>query len=793
VMLCLFSGLNEVSAQGGDDCATAQAVMAGTHNATTFAGAGAANNCNTAATMAKWYSFTAPGPGTVDITSENDPNLPDTRLSVYDGSCAALNCIADDDDGGAGLTSLITGLAVCPGTPILIEWDDRWDNTDFTWDLTFTAAAAGPANSAALGADGCTATISWMSCDATATVEACPSGVAPGGAGCVVFAAVTSPFVTNLCAAGFAPGAVIDITVTDGVGTGAVSTVTLPGALNCTTGMPMPVASENFDAGGAQTGATSGQWNIDSNGTGSTGTGPLANSAPSLPNYVYYEASGNNSGATFNVLTDVDLRCFDDAQLGYQWHAFGLPGDVTAAVQASSDNVNWITIASHDSGDTPNQADPFTPAVASLAAFVGGPVSIRLLNIQTATFEGDVAFDDFVISGCASSMAPVTGPTSTCALAGDGCTATIEWQTCDAAMPAGDVEICPAGVASGGMGCVSFPAVISPFVVDLCAAGFGSQLGPQAVAITVTDAGGTGAACALTLPQQGLSCAGGMAATTVVTENFDAGGAQTNATNGTFNIDSNGTGSGSTGPLTGSAPSAPNYLYYEASGASNVGATEVIFLDLNLSSCFTDAQLQYKWHAAGDPGEVIIEVQVSSDNTNWTPVGSHNAGDTPNQADPFTQAFGNLNAFIGGPVSVRLEVVQQTSFTGDIAFDDFEIVTCGDACPGIETASAAAPVILDLSCTNLMASISTPASTGCPPNSTYQYSLDNINFSPVPPAYPNTPVTVYTRCSCDCDPTGATASPATATMTNPVILGPPVANCVPGITLTLEILSHVMM
>ena len=150
IALCMFSFVDEVSAQGGATCATAQAVTAGTHTAGMLAGGGASNNCVTGATSAAWYSFTPTAAGTIDITSENDPNLIDTRLSFYDGTCAALNCIDFDDDDGAGLTSLLTGLDVCPGTTYYIEWDDRWDDTSFTWDLTFNASTAGPDNSTCL-------------------------------------------------------------------------------------------------------------------------------------------------------------------------------------------------------------------------------------------------------------------------------------------------------------------------------------------------------------------------------------------------------------------------------------------------------------------------------------------------------------------------------------------------------------------------------------------------------------------------------------------------------------------
>ena len=123
----------------GDDCPNAVPVGPGIYTANgPNTGGGASNVCfGGGATNADWYTFTAPCTGTIDVGSDIDLAQPDTRLSIYSGGCGTLVCEDNDDDGGPGFTSLITGMPVTAGTTYYIEWDDRWDNFAFDWQLTY--------------------------------------------------------------------------------------------------------------------------------------------------------------------------------------------------------------------------------------------------------------------------------------------------------------------------------------------------------------------------------------------------------------------------------------------------------------------------------------------------------------------------------------------------------------------------------------------------------------------------------------------------------------------------------
>lgn len=122
----------------GETCETAEAVVVGTHVADgPSSGSGIANICYSSGTHADWYYFTATGDGDVQVTSTNDPNLIDTRVSIYTGTCNDLTCHAFDDDSGDGFTSDVT-FCVNEGVTYYIEWDDRWSEEGFEWELSYT-------------------------------------------------------------------------------------------------------------------------------------------------------------------------------------------------------------------------------------------------------------------------------------------------------------------------------------------------------------------------------------------------------------------------------------------------------------------------------------------------------------------------------------------------------------------------------------------------------------------------------------------------------------------------------
>ncbi len=128
--LALFLAVTMGIAQ--DDCTTATAVTEGSYTSQINDAIPGINNGDDI-----WFSFSPAASGALTISVCDDPDNPDTRVFLYDGSCAALNLLADDDDGCVGsFESLLTGVVVSSGTTYYIQFDDRWDVAEFDWVLS---------------------------------------------------------------------------------------------------------------------------------------------------------------------------------------------------------------------------------------------------------------------------------------------------------------------------------------------------------------------------------------------------------------------------------------------------------------------------------------------------------------------------------------------------------------------------------------------------------------------------------------------------------------------------------
>lgn len=94
---------------------------------------------------ALWYKFTPISNGVLTITTvlATNPggnNGIDTRLSILSGSCGGpWTCVAANDDvSETDFRSELLNVALTSGTTYYIVWDNRWDNTSFTFNLNFT-------------------------------------------------------------------------------------------------------------------------------------------------------------------------------------------------------------------------------------------------------------------------------------------------------------------------------------------------------------------------------------------------------------------------------------------------------------------------------------------------------------------------------------------------------------------------------------------------------------------------------------------------------------------------------
>lgn len=135
LLFTLFAFAFGFAQNGGDDCASAVVVTAGSFTDTTINDVTAGTNNGDSA----WFSFTAPSNGTMAISVCADPDDPDTRVFVFTDGCGTLTPVANDDDGCAGTFESTLATPVTAATEYLIQWDDRWSVDPFDWELVFVA------------------------------------------------------------------------------------------------------------------------------------------------------------------------------------------------------------------------------------------------------------------------------------------------------------------------------------------------------------------------------------------------------------------------------------------------------------------------------------------------------------------------------------------------------------------------------------------------------------------------------------------------------------------------------
>ena len=126
----------------------AQAVIGTNTTPDLDCGAGASNlgtdeyGPSTGGTNARWFYYDATQSGVLQATS--CASGIDTRVKLHDGTggCGSLAPLAANDDDC--FPSSTAGAFVSSGEHVLIEWDDRWSNSGFDWDLSLAPCTPDP-------------------------------------------------------------------------------------------------------------------------------------------------------------------------------------------------------------------------------------------------------------------------------------------------------------------------------------------------------------------------------------------------------------------------------------------------------------------------------------------------------------------------------------------------------------------------------------------------------------------------------------------------------------------------
>lgn len=455
------------------------------------------------------------------------------------------------------------------------------------------------------------------------------------------------------------------------VGSSFTTTFNAPSGVNCVSGgSPSKIFIEEFDnltnwTGDIGSGATLQNWNVNSGGTGSGGTGPTA--AHSGSNYIFVETSGAGIGNSVAIVSPaIDLTAVaDEVELSFWFHAVG--GNIgTLNIGASTSASGPFTnLFSNTGAYQAAQADPFVNPGIDLTSYLGQTIYIEIEYLTNGSFAGDIAVDLMEIESCLS-CALVSG------LSASNITTTsadLSWTDPNGASSF-EIEYGPAGFTPGTGTTVTTSS--NPYSLS------GLNSGTTYDWYVSADCGGSQS------PVASSSFATNIAApwsddfenhSTTTNSNISYLGWSSNPSGTTssfrWNIDGSGsTPSSSTGPTNG-ANSGSNYAYVEASSGGTGAIAELTSPSIDVST-LTNPQLSFYYHMFGSAtGDLNVDI---FDGTTWNNgVFTLSGQQQTSGTDPWIQAVVSLSAYAGGSIQVRFSATRGNSFAGDISLDDVSL------------------------------------------------------------------------------------------------------------------------
>lgn len=147
IFLSLFATANILHAQ--TTCGTALTANLGTNTASTSSGTTVPVPAHCQFLQGTesfiWYKFTATIDTLIEVSTATSANTGlDTRVSIFDGNCTALNCIAYGDDEVAYLA--LAEFNVVAGTTYYIVFDNYWGSMPIDFTLTQMSSGGGGGN-----------------------------------------------------------------------------------------------------------------------------------------------------------------------------------------------------------------------------------------------------------------------------------------------------------------------------------------------------------------------------------------------------------------------------------------------------------------------------------------------------------------------------------------------------------------------------------------------------------------------------------------------------------------------
>lgn len=422
-----------------------------------------------------------------------------------------------------------------------------------------------------------------------------------------------------------------------------------------------------------------------------TTTGPDVDVSGS-GNYVQLDGSDTQGDTAILILPCFDFSGFtNDPQISLGYHMFG--DDIGTLQIDVNTGSGWTTVWSLSGEQQTSATDAWRFAEVNLVGNRSSSASIRILGTKDGA-DGDIAFDEVLVReqlnfdlGFGDAFSPTvsgrcrsTTETVSLELIGTGDS------TYDiAANPVtitGDITN-PGGVATPFSVTVNTGTLASgdTLVVDLNTSYDLGAAGTYSVDATLASAADGDAS-----NNNGIlnfSFAGTGSPQFPYSDNFDS---YTASTLGQLNygdwlnekidaapnweIDNNQTGSSGTGP-DGPSGGTGAYAFMETSGGSQGDEATLVSPCIDLTTA-TAPIAKFDYHMFGATmGDLFFEVSTP---TGWVTLWSRSGQQQTALSDPWLSATVNLAPYIGNTVTVRFRGVRGSSFTSDMAIDQFRVI-----------------------------------------------------------------------------------------------------------------------
>lgn len=139
-------------------------------------------------------------------------------------------------------------------------------------------------------------------------------------------------------------------------------------------------------------GSSSYNWRVRSTATGSSSTGPNADSTGA--NFVYTEASSGSSGdSTMLISPSIDMVNLSTPELTYAYHFYG--SSISKMYVAIENNGIWTTVDSIIGAQQSSSSDPWLRDTVDLASYYGQTIRVAFVAISGGCCSGDLAIDAF--------------------------------------------------------------------------------------------------------------------------------------------------------------------------------------------------------------------------------------------------------------------------------------------------------------------------------------------------------------------------------------------------------------